>query len=181
MFAVPFEQIAPIVGRSPAATRQLASRARRRVQGAYSPPGADRGRQREMVAAFLAASRNRHFGALLAPLDPEIVLRADDVAVQMGATEEVRGASAVADTIFGRARAAQPALINGEAGAVWAVNTQPRVVFGFTFTEAKTVATDMICDPTTLRELDLEFLAGSGARSGPDLVKCRHEGGERAT
>jgi RNA polymerase sigma-70 factor (ECF subfamily) len=96
MFAVPVEQIAPIVGRSPAATRQLASRARRRVQGADSPVGADRGRQREMLAAFLAASRNGHFGALLALLDPEAVLRADDVAVQMGSTAEALGASAVA-------------------------------------------------------------------------------------
>jgi RNA polymerase sigma factor (sigma-70 family) len=158
MFAVPFDEIAPIVGRSPAAARQLASRARRRVQGADTAAGADRCRQREIVAAFLAASRDGQFDALLALLDPEVVLRADDVTVQMGAAAEVLGASAVAATFSGRARAAQPVLVDGKAGVMWAVDGRPRVVFGFTITDGKIVGIDMISDPTILRELDLEIL-----------------------
>jgi RNA polymerase sigma factor (sigma-70 family) len=158
MFAVPFDEIAPIVGRSPGAARQLASRARRRVQGAGTAPDADRVRQREIVAAFLAASRNGHFDALLALLDPQVVLRADDVTVKMGAAAEVLGASAVAETFSGRARAAQPALIDGEAGAMWVVDGRPSVVFGFRITDGKIVGIDMISDPTILRELDLEIL-----------------------
>ena len=96
MFAVPFDQIAPIVGRSSDATRQLASRARRRVQGASADPVADRARQREVVEAFLAAARDGRFEALLALLDPDVVVRADRAAVEVGASEEVRGAEAVA-------------------------------------------------------------------------------------
>jgi hypothetical protein len=171
MLAVPFDEIAPIVGRSPAAARQLASRARRRVQGA--PPvaaaatvpatlgtiaDADLTRQREVVAAFLAASRNGDFDALLAVLDPDVVLRADRAAVQAGAPAEVRGAPAVADTFSGRARAAQPALVDGAAGAVWAPGGQPRVVFGFTITHGKIVEIDLLADPTHLRQLDLVVL-----------------------
>ncbi len=98
MFAVPFDEIAPIVGRSPAAARQLASRARRRVQGAATVSDTDRARQREVVDAFLAASRGGDFAALLAVLDPDVVLRADRAAVEMGSAKEVRGAAAVADT-----------------------------------------------------------------------------------
>ena len=105
MFAVPFDEIAPIVGRSPAAARQLASRARRRVQGAGAVPDADRARQREVVDAFLAASRAGDFDALLALLDPDVVLRADRTAVEFGADEEVIGSPAVAETFSGRARA----------------------------------------------------------------------------
>ncbi|MDT5035185.1 MAG: hypothetical protein QOE03_370 [Micromonosporaceae bacterium] len=158
MFAVPFNEIAPIVGRSPAAARQLASRARRRVQGADTPAGADRARQREIVAAFLAASRNGQFDALLALLHPTVVLRADDVAVRMGAAAEVLGASAVAQTFSGRARAAQPALIDGAPGAVWAVDGQPRVAFEFTITDGKIAAIDMISDPELIGGLHVEIL-----------------------
>ena len=158
MFAVPFDEIAPIVGRSPAAARQLASRARRRVQGADASSGADRVRQREIVAAFLAASRGGQFDALLALLDPDVVLRADAVTVKMGADELVLGASAVAETFSGRAQAARLALVDGEAGALWAVDGVPRVVFGFTITGGKIVGIDMISDPTTLRDLELEPL-----------------------
>jgi RNA polymerase sigma-70 factor (ECF subfamily) len=158
MFAVPFDEIAAIVGRSPAAARQLASRARRRVRGADAPTGADRRRQREIVAAFLAASRNAQFDALIALLDPDVVLRADDPAVQMGAEAQVLGASAVAATFSGRARAAQPVLVDGDAGAVWTVDGQPRIVFEFTITDAKIVAIEMISDPATLRSLDLQIL-----------------------
>jgi RNA polymerase sigma factor (sigma-70 family) len=157
MFAMPFDEIAPIVGRSPAAARQLASRGRRRVQGA-AVPDADATRQREAVTAFLAASRGGDFEALLAVLDPEVVLRADPAAVQFGAPKEVRGAEAVAGTFSGRARAAQPALINGAAGAVWAPGGRPRVVFGFTTMQGKIVAIEMLADSERLRELDLTLL-----------------------
>jgi len=158
MFAVPFDEIAPIVGRSPAAARQLASRARRRVQGATTVPEADPTRQREVVTAFLAASRGGDFDALLALLDPDVVLRADDEAVRVGASREVRGATAVARTFAGRARVAQPALVNGAAGAVWVHGGRPRVVFGFTITGGRIVGIELIADPERLRQLELAIL-----------------------
>ena len=158
MFAVPFEEIAPIVGRSPDAAKMLASRARRRVQETATVPDTNLTRQREVVDAFLAASRNGDFDALLAVLDPDVVLRADSAAVQVGAAREVRGAPAVAGTFSGRARTAQPALVDGSAGAVWAPGGRPRVVFGFTITNGKIVRIDMLADPTRLGELDLVIL-----------------------
>jgi RNA polymerase sigma-70 factor (ECF subfamily) len=157
MFDVPFDEIAPIVGRSSAAARQLASRARRRVQGA-AVPETDLARQRGVVDAFLAASRNGDFDALLAVLDPEVVLRADEAAVQTGAQSEVRGAAAVADTFSGRARVAQPALVNGAVGLVWAVGGRPRVVFRLTITSGKIAAIALIADPDHLSQLDLAVL-----------------------
>jgi RNA polymerase sigma factor (sigma-70 family) len=157
MFDLPFEEIAPIVGRSPAAARQLASRARRRVQGARVPD-ADLTRRREIVDAFLAASRGGDFDALLAVLDPDVVLRADRVAVEMGASEEVRGAAAVAETFSGRARAARPALVNGAPGLVWAERGRPRIVFALTITRGKIAEIDLVADPERLRELDLTLL-----------------------
>jgi RNA polymerase sigma factor (sigma-70 family) len=157
MFELPFEEIAPIVGRSPAAARQLASRARRRVQGTATVPDADRSRQREVVKAFLAASRDGNFEALLAVLDPDVVLRGDRAAVQAGASGEVRGAAAVARTFSGRARAAQPALVDGAAGAVWAPGGQPRVVFGFRIEHGKIVTIELVADPERIRQLDLEI------------------------
>jgi len=147
LFDLPFDEIAPIVGRSPTAARQLASRARRRVQGAATVPDGDLTRQREVVDAFLAASRGGDFDALLAVLDPNVVLRADREAVQMGASGEVRGAAAVARTFSGRARVAQPALVNGAAGAVWAQGGRPRVVFEFTITGGRIVAIHLVADP----------------------------------
>jgi RNA polymerase sigma-70 factor (ECF subfamily) len=158
MFAVPFEEIAGIVGRSPAAARQLASRARRRVQGGATVPGADLTRKREVVEAFLAASRNGNFDALLTLLDPDVVLRADSAAVRMGASSEVRGVQTVATTFSGRAQAAQLALVNGAVGAVWAQGGQPRVVFNFTITGGKIVAIDLLADPEFLGQLDWEAL-----------------------
>ena len=158
MFAVPFEEIAPIVRRSPAAARQLASRARRRVQGAATVPDADLARRREVVDAFLAASRGGDFDALLAVLDPDVVLRADRAAVRMGASMEVRGAAAVADTFAGRARAAQPALVDGAVGLVWASGGQPRVVFGFTIARGKIVEIELVADPERLGQLDVAVL-----------------------
>jgi len=158
MFAVPFDEIAPIVGRSPAAARQLASRARRRVQGAATASDADLRQQRQVVDAFLAASRGGDFKALLAMLDPDVVLRADDAGAQLGASREVRGATAVAETFSGRAQTAQPALLNGAVGAVWAPGGQPRVVFGFTIARGKIVAIDLVADPERLRQLDPTIL-----------------------
>ena len=158
LFAVPFDEIAPIVGRTPTATRQLASRARRRVQGAATVPHPDVTRKREVVVAFLAASRDGDFEALLALLDPDVVLRADSAAVRAGASREVRGAPGVADTFSGRARFAQPVLVNGVVGAVWAPGGRPRVVFEFTITRGKIVEIDLIADPERLSQLDLVVL-----------------------
>lgn len=180
MFDVPFDEIAPIVGRTPTATRQLASRARRRVQGERgeqreqgeqgesdegrgaaqgSLGGASRtssfARRRKVVDAFLSASRGGDFEALLALLDPDVVLRADHAAVAVGATSEVRGARAVAETFSGRARFAQPALVDGAAGAVWAPGGQPRIAFGFTIEQDKIVAIDLLANPERLRGVEL--------------------------
>jgi RNA polymerase sigma factor (sigma-70 family) len=157
LFAVPFEDIATIVGRSPAAARQLASRGRRRVQGADGPRDPDPPRQREVVDAFLAASRGGDFEALLALLDPEVVLRADAATVLSGAAPEVHGADAVAATFAGRALGAQTALIDGFAGAVWSVGGRPRVVFDFVVEDGKVVEIELLGDPTTLDRLDLEL------------------------
>jgi RNA polymerase sigma factor (sigma-70 family) len=158
MFAVPFEEIAPIVGRSPAATRQLASRARRRVRGGGSVIDADLARRRQVVNAFLAASRDGDFEALLEVLDPDVVLRADGAAVHMGATKEVRGAASVAETFSGRARAARPAMVDGTVGAVWSQGGRPRVVFDIQVSRGKIVEIDMLADPERLGRLHLEVL-----------------------
>jgi len=158
MFAVPFKGIAPIVGRSPAATRQLASRARRRVRGGGSVIDADLARRRQVVDAFLAASRDGDFKALLAVLDPDVVLRADGAAVHMGATKEVRGAASVAETFSGRARAARPAMVDGAVGAVWSQGGRPRVVFDIQVSRGKIVEIDMLADPERLGRLQLEVL-----------------------
>jgi RNA polymerase sigma-70 factor (ECF subfamily) len=158
MFGVPFDEIAPIVARSPAAARQMASRARRRVQGSSPAPDTDLPRQQEIVDAFLAASRGGDFEALLAALDPDVVLRADSAAVRLGAASEVRGAAAVAGTFAGRAKEARLALINGAAGLVWAAGGRPRVVFGFTITDGRIVAIDVVADPERLSRLDLAIL-----------------------
>jgi len=158
MFDLPFDEIAPIVGRSATAARQLASRARRRVQGAATLPDADRSRQREVVDAFLAASRGGDFEALLRLLDPDVVLRADAVAVQMGALEEVRGATEVAKTLSGRAKAARPALVGGAVGLVWVPGGEPRVAFEFTIADGKVVAIDLVADREGIRGLGVALL-----------------------
>jgi RNA polymerase sigma factor (sigma-70 family) len=215
LFGVPFDEIAPIVGRSPTAARQLASRARRRVQGAGAAADADRtrdpelananggargrtsydldrarsgeaakakgarrraiddvdragdsevadvdrARQREIVAAFLAAARGGDFGALLALLDPDVVFRADVVAVKAGVkagvSAESRGAAAVAGVFARPGNTAQLAFINGAAGSVWAPGGRPRVAFVFSIAHAKVVAIEMVADPERLRQLDL--------------------------
>src|SRR5215204_2774247 len=159
MFAVPFKEIAPIVGRSPTAARQLASRARRRVQGAAASPDTNLTRQREVVDAFLAAARGGDFEALLAVLDPDVVLRADSGAVPAVASREVRGAAAVAKSAAkGRARAARPALVNGEVGVVVAPRGRLLMVLGFTISDGKIVEIDAIGDRERLSQLDLALL-----------------------
>lgn len=160
LFDMPFEEIAPIVGRTPTAARQLASRARRRVRrGSHAEAeGADLSGQRAVVDAFLAASRSGDFAGLLAVLDPDVVLRADGVVTSAGAGQEVRGADAVARQFAGRAQAAQPAIINGAAGLVWAPGGQPRVIFNFTIQGDKIVAIEMLGDPTRLGEMAVRML-----------------------
>jgi RNA polymerase sigma factor (sigma-70 family) len=160
VFSVPFEEIAPIVGRSPTAARQLASRARHRVQGAATMPDADFTQQRAVVDAFLAASRGGDFGALLALLDPDVVLRPDAAVMAMGSPGEVRGAEAVARQFAGRAQVARVALVDGAVVAVWAQHGEPRVIFSFTMAHGKIVAIDLIADPERLRQLDPVALDG---------------------
>jgi ketosteroid isomerase-like protein len=126
--------------------------------GAATVSDADLARQREVVDAFLAASRGGDFEALLTLLDPDVVLRADRAAVQAGAASEVHGAAAVAGTFSGRARFARPARVNGAMGAVWAPGGRPRVVFGFTVRGGKIVEIDVLADPARIRQLDLAVL-----------------------
>jgi RNA polymerase sigma factor (sigma-70 family) len=156
MFGVPFDEIAAILGRSKAGARQLASRARRRVQGA-AVPDADLSRQRQVVDAFVAASRNGDFDALLAVLDPDVVLRADR-AVPVGAPTEFHGARAVAERAMLYARlapSAHPALVNGAPGFVVAPQGEPFSVLAFTVTGGKIVEIDVFADRERIRQLDL--------------------------
>jgi RNA polymerase sigma-70 factor, ECF subfamily len=160
-FGVPFDDIAPLVERTPAAARQLASRARRRVRGASPIPDVDLSRQREVVDAFLAAARGGDFDALLAVLDPDVVLRVDRGAIPVGAAREFRGAPAVLEQVrnFARlARSARPVLVNGAAGFVVARRGRPVAVAGFTVAHGKIVEIDLLADPARLRELDLTAL-----------------------
>ena len=169
MFAVPFDEIAPIVGRTPVATRQLASRARRRVQSDPAVPDASATIQRQVVAAFLAASRDGDFEGLLRLLDPGVVLRADAVAIDMAASrasagapalsEEVRGVDAVARVFAGRARVAKLTLVDGLAGAAWSVGGQARSVFAFVVRGGRVASIELLMDPETLGVLDLEPVA----------------------
>jgi RNA polymerase sigma-70 factor (ECF subfamily) len=158
MFGVSFDEIATIVGRSPAAARQLASRARRRVQGSPPDHDADGGRRREIVSAFLSAAREGRFEALLALLDPDVRLRADAAAVLAGATAEVNGATAVAETFKGRARVARLASIDGRPGAVWAPGGTPRVVFIFDIEDERIVSIDLVASAERIGQLALEIL-----------------------
>ena len=158
MFAVPFDDIAPIVGRSPAAARQLASRARRRVQGSTATPyAADVARQREVVEAFLAAARAGDFDALLAVLDPDVVLRADQ-----GTLRVVRGARAVTEgalTFSRLAQSARLALVNGVPGIIARLpDGRPMAVMGFAVARGKIVEIDILADPGRLRHVDLGVL-----------------------
>jgi len=161
MFAVSFDEIAPIVGRTPAAARQLASRARRRVQTDATTPDADVARQREIVEAFLAAAREGEFAALLSLLDPDVVLRADSAAVALGAASEVRGSEAIAGFFSGRARAARPALIDGAPGLAVVAGGKTRIVLGFTIAGGRIIAIDAIADPEQIRDLAVTMLDGT--------------------
>ncbi len=157
LFGVPFEEVAGVVGRTPAAARQMASRGRRRLRGEAPPGGVERARRRRLVDTFLAASRAGDLAGLVALLAPDAVLRADPVAVASawarhahGApplAPEVRGAEAVASVFSGRARGAAPALVEGAPGAVWAPGGRPRAVFRFGVADGRIVSVDVVADP----------------------------------
>jgi RNA polymerase sigma factor (sigma-70 family) len=168
MFEVPFEEIAPMVGRTPAAARQLASRARRRVKGADLPvPDADLARQRDVVDAFFLAAREGNFGALVNVLDPDVVVRIDAGAHLPAASMVVRGAASVArQTLKGLASSLarpgvqlHPAMVNGAAGVVVTVRGQPFVVMGFTIAQGKIVEIDAIADPERVRRIAAAVVA----------------------
>lgn len=159
MFDLSFDEIAPIVDRSPIAARQLASRARRRVQGTHTIHDANLTRQREVVEAFLAAARGGNFEALLSVLDPDVVLRSDPSAVPRGEPTEMRGASTIAHRAArARARAARPALVNGQVGVIVAPRGRLLMVLRFTITNDKIIEIEAVSDPDRLRHLDLAIL-----------------------
>ncbi|MBO0652938.1 RNA polymerase sigma factor SigJ [Streptomyces triculaminicus] len=161
MFAVPFDDIAPLLDRTPAATRQLASRARRRVQGQAPAPDPDLGRQREAVNAFFAAAHDGDFDALVAVLDPDVVLRADGGTARSGLSVVLQGARTVAGqaVTFGQLTPyIRPALINGAAGVVVADGAWRWSVMAFTVVDGKVVAIDVLVDPDRLALLDLTVL-----------------------
>jgi RNA polymerase sigma-70 factor (ECF subfamily) len=160
MFAVPFPEIAAILGCSPAAARQLASRGRRKVQGVdphESTAEEDAVRRRAVVSAFMAASRGGDFAALLTLLHPEAVLRVDEAAVRMGSIPAVQGATAVAESLSGKARAALLTLIDGNPGAVWSLRGVPQVAFVFTVGDDGLIsAIDLVADPEVLATTTFE-------------------------
>jgi RNA polymerase sigma factor (sigma-70 family) len=161
MFAVPFEEIAPIVDRSPDAARQLASRARRRVQGGSAIPDADLDTQREVLDAFLAAAREGDFEALLEVLDPDVVLRADSGAVSIGAARVVRGAANVARQALAFRRLdveVRRALVNGAVGTVSLRDGRPFAIAGFTIRNRRIVEMDVLADPERIGRLGLVVL-----------------------
>jgi len=158
IFAMPFDEIAPIVERSETAARQLASRARRRVRGAARIQDADLTSQREVVDAFLAASREGRFDALLAVLDPEVVFRIDGAASPKGVSREVRGAPAVARQFSGRTQGARPALVNGAVALIVAPRGHLFLVLNLTIRNGKIAEIEAVADPTRLRQFDLAVL-----------------------
>ena len=158
MFGMPFEEIAPIVERSPAATRQLASRARRRVRGATPVTDPDLARQRKVIDAFLAAARNGDFEALVEVLDPDVVFRADRGRMQIaGARPVVTGAAAVAEQVLARAprfvNFARPAVVNGSAGLIVIPRDRPIAVLGFAIAQDRILEIDLVADADKLRAL----------------------------
>ncbi len=161
MFAIPFDEIAAIIDRSPEATRQLASRARRRVQGETAVPDTDVNRQRELLEAFEAAAREGDFEGLVALLDPDVVLRSDGGPTAPSLTREVRGAETVAGQAVMWSQAGlviRPALINGVAGAVTIRDGRPFSVGAFTVRGGKIVEIDILADPERVARLDLTLL-----------------------
>jgi RNA polymerase sigma-70 factor (ECF subfamily) len=158
MFDIPFEDIAPIIERSPEATRQLASRARRRVRGESEPLSADFDRREAVVEAFLAAARGGNFEALLTMLAPEVVMRADATAVRMGGQPELRGAAAVAAAFKGRAQAARPARVDGGIGVAVSFGGHLRIVLELTFDGEKIAGIEAIADPARIAQFTVEVL-----------------------
>jgi RNA polymerase sigma-70 factor (ECF subfamily) len=159
LFGLPFDEIAPIVGRNAAAARQLASRARRRVQGAPMAPDADLSGQQQVVDAFIAASRSGDVQGLLAVLDPDVVLRLDRGAAPQPPSREIRGAQGVIDLGFrfgGNGWVATPALVNGAPGLVVRFQGTPFSVMGFTVRGGRIVAIDILADPQRIPALGLE-------------------------
>ena len=159
MFDLPFDEIAPVVGRSPTAARQLASRARRRVQGKAAEPDADRDAQRRVVDAFLTAARGGDMQGLLAALDPDIVVRSDAAARKLGASPEVHGAERVARFYLGKAQEARPALVDGEVGIVVAPRGRLFLALKLTFANNRIAAIDVVADPVRLRSIDVAAFA----------------------
>lgn len=155
VFGVPFDEIGAVLGRSPSAAKQLASRARRRVQKSSPPVEADSSRQRAVVDAFLVAARAADFDALVAMLDPNAVLVADPAAVAMGSPPRVVDAAAVAGAFSGRANTAQVAIVDGAFGLAWAPGGQPKVVWNFLIEEGIVREIEMLADLETFAELDL--------------------------
>jgi RNA polymerase sigma-70 factor (ECF subfamily) len=155
VFAVPFDDVAEILGRTPDASRQLASRARRRLQGSTPDGRLDVMRQREVVDAFLRAARGGDFDALLQLLDPDVVMVPDDAAISMGSLRETRGAEAVAGALSGGARAAQRALVDGVAAWLWAPGGQIRGVVQFTVRGDRIVSIAVTGDADRIRELEI--------------------------
>jgi RNA polymerase sigma factor (sigma-70 family) len=163
MFAVPFEKIAPMIDRTPAAARKLVSRARHRVQGQAPVPERDRTRQREIVDAFFAAAHDGDFDRLIAVLHPEVVLRTDGGPQRPGASVAIKGARAVAARAVTFAQLApyrKPALVNGAVGVVVMSDGRPFSVMGFTVAGGRIVAIDVLSDPDRLRYLDLSAFEG---------------------
>lgn len=154
MFGIPFDEIAPILGRTTAAARQLASRARRRVQGQEASSGT-RAERHAVVTAFLEAARESRFEALLALLDPNVVARADAAVVRLGAEPSLHGAEAVARQFLGRAAAARVAIVDGEIGAAAVLNGKPRFVLEFTFRNGRIVGIDVHHDRATVAAMEI--------------------------
>jgi RNA polymerase sigma-70 factor (ECF subfamily) len=159
LFAVPFEEIAPILARSATATRQCASRARRHIRDSESAPGSERLRRARLVDAFLAAAHRGDFAALVELLDPDAVLRCDAAMVALGGPAEARGAAEVA-TRARQARGARPALIDGAPAAAWLARGQLRVVLLFGFAGGRIATVDAIAQPEHLARLDLVLAPG---------------------
>ncbi len=159
IFDISFDEIGRIVGRTPLAARKLASRARLRLRDQRRESKDDLVRKRAVVDAFLAASRGGDFSALLALLDPEVVLRGDAAAVRMGAQAEVRGSAAVAETFKGRAQGAEAAILGGAVGAAWFAGGSARVAFAFTIVDGRITAMELIADPERLRSLDITLFS----------------------
>ena len=162
MFSVSFEEVAGILGKSPEACRQLASRARRRVR-IEQDPASEPQRQRQIVEAFLAAAKSGDFQMLLALLSPDAELVADPTAAAIGAPTRLVGPDAVASRFSGGAKAARLALLDGLAGLVWSQGGAPKVVFDFTIAEGQVTRIEMISDHDVLDEIDIEF-PGRGSR-----------------